>query len=191
MLLCEWCIAVIFALTVTHGSSLTCLLNGPFHNQLPRSQCRQLTGGVSNTEAAEIHKSIGRAHQGMRLARGETLDEEIADDRQAAINIASAAQGKPKEAGGKRTCGCDGQDGQPTKCEGVGARCARRGRHRPSAEANTVRCLRRETTLNGRPATQWQCLYRGYLSRSSGVPVTCAGPISLLLLPRGSILLVS
>ena len=30
-------------------------------------------------------------------------------------------------------CGCDGQNGGPTKCKGGGARCARRGRHRPSA----------------------------------------------------------
>ena len=71
-----------------------------------------------------------------------------------------------KETGGKRTCRCDGQDGRPARCEGGGARCARRGRHCPSAAAceqadesgcfgiptsmpGTVRWQRREATSSG------------------------------------------
>ena len=50
-----------------------------FFNLLPRSQCKRLARGVSNTEPAEIHKSTSRAYHGMQLASGGASDESAAD----------------------------------------------------------------------------------------------------------------
>ena len=85
-------------------------------------------------EATEIHKST--AHQCWRLAgRGifRRVCKQIAEEGQVAINIASAGHGEAEQAGCKGSCGSDGQDGQPAKCEGGGACCARKGRHGPIA----------------------------------------------------------
>ena len=89
-------------------------------------------GGGRNPQ---IHRQGPSGHAAGERRDFRRIREEIADERQVAINIASAGQGRPKEAGGKRTCGCDGQDGRPAKCEDGGARCARKGRHPPSAAA--------------------------------------------------------
>ena len=91
----------------------------------------------------EALSSVLRAHAAGERRDFKRVRQQIAEEGQVAITIAGTCHGEAAQAGCKGTRASDGQHGRPAKGGGGGARCARRGRHGPSAaprdtDKNTV-----------------------------------------------------
>ena len=124
-----------------------------------------------------------RGGSGMPPARqsGEATRHQPSEEGQVAIKIASSGQGRAKEAGGKGTCGCDGQDGRPAKCKGGGARCARRRQRasrRTKAAASELHrpptSMPRMVRWQGWEATSSGCTHLGSTGNLEGCPSSAA-----------------
>ena len=133
---------------------------------------------MSNTEAAEIHKSTGRAHQGMRLAKG--ISDESARRSLMRGRLPSTL---PVPARERPTCGCDDKmaDKRSARAEvhaaREGARTARARQHASRRTKVAASELHRPPT--SMPTTvRWQHREVRPLLGSTGNLEGCPGSVA-------------